>query len=398
MSAAFSRSMRSLALDSSRPSMYALLFVAALLAAWVGWFLLARITVYEVSQSARLEVDQAAHPIAAQSEGRVVASYLELGREVQPGDVLVELEAEAERLSLEEARTRVATFSPQLVGLYEEIKAEEEARRRQEETAQAAINEARKLYEEGLAASDLADEEAKRLERLHAGGVLPEMDLLRAKAEAQKRRAAAEALRLQISERESDRRSKLSDARVRIERLNRQITALQGQFTGDTASVNRAGYEVERRRIRASVAGRLGEVAQLRQGAVVHVGDKLAVIIPQGELKAIAEFAPSDAIGRIREGQPAEMRLDGFPWAQYGSIRAVVTSISNEPRDGRIRVEFAVEQNQPSPIPIQHGLPGTIEVEVERASPAKLLLRAAGKRLTASESPFQDFNQSRERR
>lgn len=378
--------------------MYALLFVAALLAAWVGWFLLARITVYEVSQSARLEVDQAAHPIAAQSEGRVVASYLELGREVQPGDVLVELEAEAERLSLEEARTRVATFSPQLVGLYEEIKAEEEARRRQEETAQAAINEARKLYEEGLAASDLADEEAKRLERLHAGGVLPEMDLLRAKAEAQKRRAAAEALRLQISERESDRRSKLSDARVRIERLNRQITALQGQFTGDTASVNRAGYEVERRRIRASVAGRLGEVAQLRQGAVVHVGDKLAVIIPQGELKAIAEFAPSDAIGRIREGQPAEMRLDGFPWAQYGSIRAVVTSISNEPRDGRIRVEFAVEQNQPSPIPIQHGLPGTIEVEVERASPAKLLLRAAGKRLTASESPFQDFNQSRERR
>lgn len=398
MSAAFSRSMRSLALDSSRPSMIALLLVGALLAAWISWFLMARITVYEVSQMARLEVNQAAHPIAAQSEGRVIATYLEVGREVQPGDVLVELEAEAQRLNLEEARTRVATFSPQLNALFEEIKAEEEATRRQEETSTAAINEARKLYEEGLAASNLADEEAKRLEKLHASGVLPEMEMLRARAEAQKRRAAADALRLQISERESDRRSKLSDSRVRIERLNRQITALQGQFTGDTASVNRLGYEVERRRIRASVAGRLGEVAQLRQGAVVHIGDQLAVIIPPGDLKAIAEFAPSDAIGRIREGQSAQMRLEGFPWAQYGSIRATVMSISNEPRNGRIRVEFAVEHNQPSPIPIQHGLPGTIEVEVERASPAKLLLRAAGKRLTASESAFQDSTQSREQR
>ena len=32
-------------------------------------------------------------------------------------------------------------------------------------------------------------------------------------------------------------------------------------------------------------------------------------------------------------------------------------------------------------IPLQHGLPGTVEVEVERVSPATLVLREVGKHL-----------------
>jgi membrane fusion protein (multidrug efflux system) len=32
-------------------------------------------------------------------------------------------------------------------------------------------------------------------------------------------------------------------------------------------------------------------------------------------------------------------------------------------------------------VPMQHGLPGTIEVEVERISPAALVLRAVGRRM-----------------
>jgi multidrug resistance efflux pump len=40
--------------------------------------------------------------------GRVVRMYLELGRSVRAGKVLVELDAEAERLSRDEARARLA--------------------------------------------------------------------------------------------------------------------------------------------------------------------------------------------------------------------------------------------------------------------------------------------------
>jgi membrane fusion protein (multidrug efflux system) len=69
------------------------------------------------------------------------------------------------------------------------------------------------------------------------------------------------------------------------------------------------------------------------------------------------------------------MRLASFPWTQYGSLSAVVTRIAGEARDGKIRVELSVSSDAPSSIPLQHGLPGTVEIEVEQVSPATLLLR-----------------------
>ena len=56
-----------------------------------------------------------------------------------------------------------------------------------------------------------------------------------------------------------------------------------------------------------------------------------------------------------------------------------MSRVSSELRDGSIRVEMAIADDTPEGLPLQHGLPGTAEVEVERVSPAALVLRAAGK-------------------
>jgi membrane fusion protein (multidrug efflux system) len=108
-------------------------------------------------------------------------------------------------------------------------------------------------------------------------------------------------------------------------------------------------------------------------------GDKLAAVVPTGDLRIVASFQPADALGRIQPGQPARLRLDGFPWTEYGSIIATVTHVGSEVRDQRIRVELAVNPHSANRIPMQHGLPGTVQVEVERISPASLLLRVVGK-------------------
>jgi membrane fusion protein (multidrug efflux system) len=79
----------------------------------------------------------------------------------------------------------------------------------------------------------------------------------------------------------------------------------------------------------------------------------------------------------VREGQAARLRLEGFSWLQYGSLEARVTKVGSEARDGRVRVELAVVSIR-FQAPLQHGLPGTLEVEVERVAPAILALRAAG--------------------
>jgi membrane fusion protein (multidrug efflux system) len=83
-------------------------------------------------------------------------------------------------------------------------------------------------------------------------------------------------------------------------------------------------------------------------------------------------------MGRVHPGQHATMRLDGFPWAQYGSISATVSRVGTEIRDGAVQVQFApTSTGNPTAI-MQHGVPGVIEVAIERAAPALLVLRAAG--------------------
>jgi membrane fusion protein (multidrug efflux system) len=107
----------------------------------------------------------------------------------------------------------------------------------------------------------------------------------------------------------------------------------------------------------------------------------LGSIVPAGEPRAIGLF-PATVVGRIRPGQPARLRLEGFPWTQYGTLSATVAAVGNEPQatanPGLIRVEFALAENRDSLIPLEHGLPGSAEVEVERVAPAVLVLRAAG--------------------
>ena len=78
--------------------------------------------------------------------------------------------------------------------------------------------------------------------------------------------------------------------------------------------------------------------------------------------------------------------MDGFPWTQFGMPRATVTDVGSEPADGRVRVELALDGDSAPAIPLEHGLSGTAEVEVESASPAELVLRAVGKLLTTRRS------------
>jgi membrane fusion protein (multidrug efflux system) len=76
------------------------------------------------------------------------------------------------------------------------------------------------------------------------------------------------------------------------------------------------------------------------------------------------------------------MRLDGFPWAQYGSVEAKVVRVAGEIRDNALRVELVLQANQAnnaaSNAYVQHGLSGTVEIGTERLAPAVLVLRAAG--------------------
>src|SRR5262249_44778232 len=142
------------------------------------------------------------------------------------------------------------------------------------------------------------------------------------------------------------------------------------------AAIRRLEHDLELRTVRAPVAGRVGEVVAFPVGSVVRAAEKMGAVVPLGEPRAVGWF-PAASVGGLHPGQPARLRLTGFPWTQYGTLPATVTDVGNEASDGQIRVELRLAATASS-LPREHGLPCSAEVEVERVSPAVLVLRAAG--------------------
>jgi membrane fusion protein (multidrug efflux system) len=385
MSTTFSRSLRSLHLDSFRHSNLMVMAVMAFLLAWLAWLFLARIALYETSDTARLEVESAVHPVAVQFGGRVVETHLKLGKEVKAGDVLVELDTEEHRLHLEEQQSQLAGLQNQLSALRNEVSAQERAYQQEQAAAPTALQEANARQLEAETAAQLAEKEAERMQELFKRGLISEVEFRRAEANATRSRAAAEALRLTASRLQSEQKTKESDQQARLERLNREVALLAGQIATTEKIIEREQREIQEQDIRAPVSGRVGEISELRAGAVVRQGDRLATIVPTGEFRIVANFIPGTALGRVASEQPARMRLDAYPWTQFGTLPAQVGNVANEPSAGKIRVELAVQPRKNSAIVLQHGLTGSVEVEVDRVSPASMILRSAVKLLSAAQ-------------
>jgi membrane fusion protein (multidrug efflux system) len=383
MSTPFPRTVEALRIDRFRGSLLVLTLVTVLLACWLAWFFLAAITRYEVTSTARLEIDQEATLVQSPVTARVETTNLVLGRQVRAGEILVELDSNSERLQVQEERRRLAGLSPQIASLRDQIANVNQSSTREQRATRTAVEQAAARFQEADAAARQAEANTSRLALLRAEKLASERDYEQAKFEAERQRHAADGLRLEAERLDGEQRTRESDRSVESLNLQGQTAKMESDSSTILATIQRLEYEVERRSIRAPVSGTLGDVAVLRPGAVVQAGEKLGAIVPSGKLRAVAQFPPSAALGRIRVGQRARMRLDGFPWAQYGSIPATVSRVAGEVRDGQVRVELGITPTAAFRVPLQHGLPGSVEVEVERLTPAALLLRTAGRLLAA---------------
>jgi membrane fusion protein (multidrug efflux system) len=374
----FVRTTRSLAHDGGSRALLAFGAAAVLLAAWLTWFLFGRVTVYEVSRQARLEVQQSAHPVAALVQSRIASNPLVLGQEVQAGDLLIQLDAEAEKLRLKEEKARLQTLLPRIASLRKEVAALEHAASREHAAAQAAEQGASLRTREAAAAVDFARENERRLgEESKIGGVA-QIEAVRAQSETLKLAAARDALAAEQRRLGTEAEARAFQQQAQVESLRRTILSLQGDAQAAESTIARLREEIERHEVRAPVSGKIADVAALRSGAYVAAGQTLATVVPHGGLIIVGEFAPAAVLGRIHPGQSARLRLDGFPWAQYGMIEARVLRVAGEVRDGLVRVEFEPRRDGAPKLVLQHGLPGSIEVGIEEVSPAQLVLRAAG--------------------
>lgn len=381
MASPFAHTLRSLEVDGSRAARLLAVLALLLLAAWLTWLARARVPIHEISEDARVQVDAAGHELTAAIEGRVLAVRAAVGDQVEAGAILLELDDRDTRLALEQARARMTTLESVVAQRERQISAERDAIEASERASGAAASQAKARVDQAIAAARLAESELAQVEDLREAEVSTELELQRSEAEAEKLRAATRELRSAGQRERAEQERDLRDRLATIVRVEGQIAELEVELSSARGQVESLEAALEKHRIRAPVEGIIGELARVERGSWLARGEVVGVVLPSSELELVARFEPSAAVGRVEVGQLADLRLSGFPWTQYGKVRAKVSRVASEPRQGKIYVEFDIVSVPPA-IVLEHGLPGTVEVEVERTNPANLLLRAAGRRLS----------------
>lgn len=354
---------------------------ALLLTLWGIWFFWGRITVWAVSETARAEVRDEVFSVQAPVEARVVAVHIERGQEVRHGDLLIELETFQQEGQRDRTAADLRGLRAQESELNNQINRERSALDLWLNGHRARVAEATSALQKAESAAAHAGTEEARTRKLHADELTSRGELDAAVSRLEQAEAEVQQLQASVERIDGDRDLQATERRNTIAKLIGDLGILQSSIAAKESQMDSLGQEVELRKIAAPADGTLAGVTTLREGAVVEVGDVLARIVPSGQIGAYALFRPADAVGRIRNGQNARMRVDGFPSTQFGTVPATVTVVDREATDGRIRVDFAIAEGRPRTIDLQHGMVGSIEVEVERLSPAAMLLRAVGKLL-----------------
>ena len=380
MADSFSRTLLSLEAERRRSRLGTIISLNLLLLAWAAWFFFSSLGVFVVSTSASLEAVQSSHRVSAFVAGRVVSSSLALGRRVEKGEVLVILDAEKENLTRQGEASRVAGLRQQLGSLSDESEKTNEELQAASARADASLEEAQERLEAARMTMELARRDAERLTRLHAAGLVSDADVDRAEAELAQRSREHLATRRSLSRLSWDGRAQRSSLQARLDRLAYEAGGTRGQLETGERVVERWQSEADDRVLRAPCGGILGEVVTLSPGAMVQAGAALATVVPDGTTRVVAYFPVATALGRLATGQRARILLDGFPWIEFGSLGARVAAVGAEGRDGSVRADLAIQNETGGhrALSYQHGLTCTVEVEVERISPARLVLRKAG--------------------
>jgi membrane fusion protein (multidrug efflux system) len=376
----FSRTLRALRADGLTGWAVRAFLAALLLSVWAWWFFLGGITLWAVSESARAEIRDQVSPIESPVDGQVVAVHFTRGQEVSKGDLLVELEALQQEGQREALGLELESMRARRDDLTDRIGAARQALNLWLNASQATVAEKEARLDEARSAADLAASEEARTRELFNQNLVSQGELDRAVAEREQKQAQAESAAAAAAGADSERAVERARRTAEIDEMQGDLDALLPSIRAEESKLATLEEEVGQRKIRAPATGRLARVADIRPGSRVEAGEELARVLPSGRIGAVAWYQPAEAVGRVRRGQHARMRLDAFPSTQFGTIPATVVVVDSEDTDGRIQVDLDFD-SEPTNLELEHGMPGRVEVEVERISPASLLMRAVGKML-----------------
>ena len=95
------------------------------------------------------------------------------------------------------------------------------------------------------------------------------------------------------------------------------------------ARLNELNSDIIKTKLRSPIKGTVFNLIPANPGYFASVGETLLLIVPEGALEAKI-FLTNNDIGFVKEDMSAEVRVDSYPFTQFGSIKGLLKSIGKE--------------------------------------------------------------------
>ena len=137
-------------------------------------------------------------------------------------------------------------------------------------------------------------------------------------------------LRAELDQKRSESVRAHHEIEQQAQRLLVEITQLKADITEKERLLARAEAELSQRFLYAPVNGTVSSILVDNIGEVVQPGQTIAEITPEGAPLVLSAVLPDREAGFVEIGMPVQVKLDAYPFQEYGIISGQVTSISSD--------------------------------------------------------------------
>ncbi|TFI52964.1 HlyD family efflux transporter periplasmic adaptor subunit [Mastigocladus laminosus UU774] len=166
--------------------------------------------------------------------------------------------------------------------------------------------------------------------------------------------------------------------RQQLKDFQTQITGLESQIAQIKSQMASLKLQLQQRIVRSPVNGVVFELPVTKSGAVVQLGQRVAQIAPQNTPFILKAQMPIQQSGFLKVGMPVKIKLDAYPFQQYGIAQGKVTWISpdskviqtSQGKEESFDLDIALDQQYLQDgnkrIPLNPGQTATAEVVIRQ--------------------------------
>ena len=172
-----------------------------------------------------------------------------------------------------------------------------------------------------------------------------------------------------------------------VQQVKAQKASIRGNLAQLTSRLTDAKINLKYKSLRSPVNGVVFDLKPTSKGFVAQTSEPVMKIVPYDELEADIEI-PSNKIGFVRIGMPAEISIDSFPASDFGVLKGNVLAIGSDalaPNQIELRPEYrfpavikldsqTLKLTNGTQLPLQVGMSLTANIKLRNVTYLQLLL------------------------